>query len=75
MGMQLVLKSRKAFEQIRFVNAKRVLRSNWLDQKTLRDLKGRSAYLNSDRMRFRREDLYITTILREEIKDGDPRLQ
>lgn len=75
MGMQLVLKSRRAFEQIRFVNTVRALRSNWLNKKMLRDLKARSAYLNSDRMHFRRVDIYVTTILREEIKDGDPRLQ
>lgn len=75
MGMQLVLKSRRAFERILFVKAERVLRSDFLDRKMLRDLKARSAYLHSDRMRYRPGELYITTILDEEIQNGDPRIQ
>ena len=74
MGMQLVLKSRKAFDQIRFVQAERVLRSEWLDRKMIRDIKARASYLDSDRMKYRPKELYITTILDEEMKDGDPRL-
>ena len=75
LGMQIVLKSREAFERLHFSGAKKALRRDWLDQKMLRDLKARSAYLNSDRMRYQRGELYITTILEEEIRDGDPRLQ
>lgn len=75
LGMQYVLKSRKAFENLRYVSAERALRSVWLAQKKERDRRARRAYLQSDRMRWRKGELYILTILDEEIKPGDPRLQ
>ena len=74
LGEQIVLVSRRSFSVIRYIGSEKAFRSEWLVKKTERDRQARAAYLHSDRMRYRRGELYAVTILDEEIKPNDPRL-
>ena len=74
LGEQIVLVSPKAFSAIRFTGCEKALRSDWLQKKLQRDRKARAEYLHSDRMRYRRGELYAVTILDQEIGPDDPRL-
>ena len=58
-----------------YVRAARALRSEWLVQKMSRDRKARRAYLHSDRMSYRRGDLYVSMILDAQMQPDDPRLR
>lgn len=73
-GEQIVLVSPEAFSAIHYIGCEKALRSDWLMKKTERDRRARSEYLHSDRMRYRRGELYAVTMLDEEMKPGDPRL-
>ena len=75
LGEQFVLKSRRSFECLKFLEALPALRSEWLEQKERRDRIARNAYLHSERMKYRRGDLYIVEILDKEMKSNDPRLR
>ena len=75
LGEQIVLASPEAFSATRYLGCEEALRSDWLLKKTERDRRARAEYLQSDRMRYRRGELYAVTILDEEIKPNDPRLQ
>ena len=74
LGEQIVLVSRNAFSAIRYIGCEKALRSEWLLKKVERDRRARNEYLHSDRMSYRRGELYAVTILDEEIKPDDPRL-
>jgi hypothetical protein len=74
LGEQVVLISPAAFSAIHYVGCEEALRSDWLHRKTERDRRARTEYLQSDRMRFRRGELYAAAILDEEIRPDDPRL-
>jgi hypothetical protein len=74
LGRQVVLVSRKAFSQLNYLDTNRALRLDWLEKKKERDRKARADYLQSDRMRYRRGDLYAVQILDEEMTPEDPRL-
>lgn len=75
LGEQVVLKSKKAFENITFSSYDYALRRNWLSQKKLRDTFARKRYFNMDRDSFVKGDIYIYKILDEEIKADDPRIR
>ena len=75
LGQQFVLKSRKAFEQLKFMGYDTVDAKEWYKKKAFRDQTARRQYFDVERNRRQRGDLYITTILDEEMKPGDPRLR
>ena len=75
LGEQIVLVSRKAFSAITYLDCEEALRSDWLLRKKERDRRARADYLQSDRMRYRKGELYVASILDEEIKPYDPRLE
>lgn len=75
LGKQIVLVSQKAFLAISYLDCEEALRSDWLIKKNERDRRARADYLQSDRMNYRRGELYVVTILDEEIGPDDPRLQ
>ena len=75
MGLQYVLKSEKAFERIRFLGSEKAEREEWFVKKMLRDQSARREYLNVERNRRERGDIFITHILDEEMKDDDLRLR
>ena len=47
----------------------------WYKKKAFRDQTARRQYFDVERNRRQRGDLYITTILDEEMKPNDPRLR
>lgn len=75
LGQQIVLKSKEAFDRIHYVGNEVALHSEWYAKKQLRDKTVRREYFNPERNKRQRGDLYITTILDEEMKPHDPRLQ
>lgn len=75
LGQQFVLKSKKAFSQINFTSSEIAKRDEWYAKKEIRDRTARRDYFNVERNKRQPGDLYITKILDEEIKDGDPRLR
>ena len=75
LGMQFVLKSKKAFEEIKFVGYEVAQLNEWFSKKEKRDKGARRQYFDIERNKRQRGDLYIIQILDEEIKADDARLR
>lgn len=75
LGEQVVLVSEKAFKNIHFIEATTADNNVYFPLKTKRDYEARKEYLNSDRNIMAINELYIMDIIRQEIKEDDPRLQ
>lgn len=75
LGEQVVLKSQKAFEQIRFIDSVPADAEEYFAKKMLRDKQARQEYRQSKREQADINDLYMLDIMREGIKNGDTRLQ
>jgi hypothetical protein len=75
LGQQFVLISEKAFESIKFSGYEVAYNSDWYTRKVYRDKLARREYFDTTKNQFKKEDIYITQILREEIKPDDPRLR
>ena len=75
LGQQFVLKSKKAFDRIRFVGYEVAERSEWYARKMSRDKSARREYFSVERNKRQRGDIYITNIMDEEMKPDDPRLR
>ena len=74
LGQQFVLISKKAFESIHFIDAIEANKDQYYESKIRRDLSARLAYNSAKIMKRNKNDIYITTIIDEEIKPNDPRL-
>lgn len=75
LGQQFVLKSRAAFERLRFLNYEIAPSSEWYQKKMLRDKMARREYFSAERNKRQRGDLYIAQFMDEEIGPNDPRLR
>ena len=76
LGEQFVLKSRKAFDLIQFVRSETADGEVYYPKRKKRDLDARAEYLTRERKIARLgEDIFMLDILREEMKQGDERLQ
>lgn len=76
LGSQTVLISKKAFEAIRFIEAKRVDRNIYFPLFKKRDNEARKAYqLELKRASKFKNDLFIMDIIRKEIDNNDSRIQ
>lgn len=75
LGQQFVLRSKKAFDRIEYLGYEIASANEWYPKKELRDKIARSDYFNVEKNKRQKGDLYITTILDEEIKPNDPRLR
>ena len=75
LGKQVVIKSKDAFDVIRWVDAVEVSSEEWFPRKAARDSKARQEYADMNKEQYIRGALYITRILDEEIKRNDARLQ
>lgn len=73
LGMQFVLKSRKAFKRIEFVGATPASRDEWYVRKMSRDASARREYFDSRRKRISGQ-LYINEILDNSLKATDDRV-
>ena len=74
LGQQFVLKSKKAFERIKYVGYEVAESDEWYSKKMLRDKTARREYFSVERNKRQRGDLYIVQIMDEEMKPNDPRL-
>ena len=71
LGEQIVLKSRDSFSHIRFLGAEPAI----YEKKSMRDREARRACRQTKRAADAINELYILDIMREGIKNGDPRLR
>ena len=74
LGQQFVLKSRKAFEGIRYVGYEDAKSDEWYSKKMLRDRMARREYFDVERNKRERGDIYIMQIMDEELKVDDLRI-
>lgn len=75
LGEQIVIKSKKAFENIRFVGYEAVESKEWYAKRMLRDKTARREYFDMNKGKRQKGDLYITHILDEEMDENDLRLR
>lgn len=75
LGIQYVVKSKRAFRRIKFDGYEVAPSSIWYAKKAARDTKARQDYFDSRKNRRQPGDLFITQIIDEGIKNGDSRLR
>ncbi len=75
LGQQIVLKSKKAFNHINFIEANIASADEWYLKRQVRDKKARDDYFNIERNKRQRGDLFVMQIIDEEIKADDERLR
>ena len=75
LGLQFVLKSKKAFQQIEFTGYESAASKEWYREKMLRDRSARREYFDVERNKRQKGDLYIIQIMDEEMKSDDLRLR
>ena len=75
LGLQTVLVSEKAFDQIKFIEAEPVDRTIYYPKFFERDAKARQTYTAEiAKSRSYRDDIFVLDILREEMTNDDPRI-
>lgn len=75
LGQQFVLKSKKAFDEIKYIGNEIALCDDWYSKKENRDKSARRDYFDTEKNRRQRGDIYITQIMDEEMKSDDLRLR
>ena len=75
LGEQIVFKSREAFSHIHFKGAEPAKAAIYYEKKTVRDREARQEYRKTKRSVDSISELFMIDIMREEIKNGDPRLR
>ena len=74
LGNQIVLKSKKAFNKIEFIDYIKVDKDKYYPIKENRDKLARREYFNNERNERQKGDINIVNIIDEEMKENDPRL-
>ena len=74
LGNQIVLKSKKAFNKIEFIDYIKVDKDKYYPIKENRDKLARREYFNNERNKRQKGDINIVNIIDEEMKENDPRL-
>lgn len=76
LGIQIVLKSEKAFNGIKFESSEFIDKDIYFPKYKVRDELARRTYQEEIKnSSYYKEDIFILDILREEIKNDDPRIQ
>lgn len=75
LGQQFVLKSKKAFERIKYTGHVAAEYAVWYQKKMLRDKTARREYFDEERNKRQKGDIYILQIMDEELKADDLRLR
>ena len=75
LGEQIVLKSKKAFNHIAFEGYEIVQSREWYEKRAKRDEDARRQYLDVERNRRQKGDIFISQIIDEEFKGNDPRIR
>lgn len=74
LGEQIVLKSEKAFKALHFIGAEEALREEYYMKKVSRDKQARKDYRSSKKEVSDVNGIYMLDIMREGMKNDDPRL-
>lgn len=75
LGQQFVLKSKKEFEMIKFIDCQSADSDEWFSKKQNRDKSARRDYFDAEKNKRQRGDIYITQIIDEEMTADDSRLR
>lgn len=75
LGEQIVLKSPSAFSQIRFLGAEPAPAVEYYEKRSIRDREARRTYRQTRTAADGIHELYMLDIMREGIRNGDPRLR
>ena len=75
LGRQVVVRSERAFEALRFQGALPATRGQWLARREQRDRDARSRYFDKERNARRKGDLFIVDIIDEGMGPDDERLR
>ncbi len=75
LGEQIVLKSKRAFEQISFLDAESAMAEKFYEKKVARDWEARRAYRATRGITDEVSGLFMIDIMRERIENGDPRIR
>ena len=75
LGEQIVLKSKKSFDKIKFAGYEIALSDEWFLKRNNRDAEARREYFDNEKNSRQKGDIYITNIIDEEMKSNDERLR
>ena len=75
LGQQFVLKSKKAFDDVKFIGYEVAESKEWFNKKDLRDKLARREYFDVERNKRQRGDIYIAQMIDEEMTANDSRLR
>ena len=75
LGKQVMIRSRKAFNKLKYVSSEAVFAKEWYDRKMARDMSARREYSRINKEDYVPGGLYIVHIIDGEVKADDPRLQ
>lgn len=68
LGEQIVLKSKKAFNNIHFLDARKVDKDIWYPKKEMRDRKARKDYYDIEKYKRKKDDIFVLQIINGEYK-------
>lgn len=76
LGIQIVLISPKAFEQLTYINSSIAENEVYYTKRVARDLQAREEYRNTTKnISLDKDDLFVIDIIRQEVKNDDSRIQ
>ena len=76
LGIQVVLHSEKAFEQLKYIESKIADNETYYTKRRARDLMAKEEYREATKLSsVTQDDLFIMDIIRQEVKNDDPRIQ
>lgn len=75
LGEQIVLKSEKSFDQIKFVNSFSAKKDIYYPQKMARDISARETFREEREKKLLDNEIFLIDIIREGWQDDDARLQ
>ncbi|MGN0316422.1 MAG: DUF3990 domain-containing protein [Lachnospira sp.] len=75
LGMQICIKSKYAFDNLRYIQAKHVSSDEWYSSKQLREFNARAGYRDMEKETYHKGELYISRMIDEELGVDDLRLR
>ena len=76
LGIQVVLHSEKAFEQLKYIESTIADNETYYTKRRARDLMAKEEYREATKLSsVTQDDLFIMDIIRQEVKNDDPRIQ
>lgn len=75
LGVQIAIKSEKAFTHLKYIQSEEVNSLTWYPRKEQRDCAARNGYFEMRNAPWRRGEIYMMSIIDEEMKADDVRLR